>query len=386
MRALCTKRSQNYDQRVRKGSVYRRSGGWAFRIDVAPDPESGRRRQLSRQGFRTKAQATAAMRKVQAETEPPRIAPADPLSVRQVARSWLERKAPDCAASTLRSYRRCVDKICDRLGDTLVGDLTVAAVDDFERELLEQGSTMGEALSAKSVLGVHAVLHQILDDAVRRGVVAANVAASAAPPRHEAVAVTTWSIDEVKTFLDAARHHRLHAVLVVLLTTGLTRGELVGLRWGDIDLSAGTVTVRRVVSMAGGTRTETQPTISAQRAVTIGPRTVEVLRDHRSASGATDDGSPVFEKRGGGELNPESLSITFARLVDHAGVSRLTIGGLRHTHAALALKGGVNPLVVSKRLGHSTSATTHEMYGHLIPPLHDPNIDLLEATLIEAAP
>lgn len=326
------------------------------------------------------------MRQVQADTEPPRIQPADPLSVRQVARSWLERKAPDCAASTLRSYRGCVDKICDRLGDALVGDLTVAAVDDFERELLAHGSTAGEALSAKSVLGVHAVLHQILDDAVRRGVLASNVAASAAPPRHNAAVITTWSTDEVRTFLDAARNHRLHAVFVVLLTTGLTRGQVVGLRWGDIDLDAGVLTVRRVVSMAGGTRTETEPTITAQRTVTIGPRTVEVLRNHRRTSGATDDGSPVFEKRGGGELNPESLSITFARLIDRAGVSRLTIGGLRHTHAAMALKGGVNPLVVSKRLGHSTSATTHDMYGHLIPPLHDPNIDVLEATLVGAAP
>lgn len=366
--------------------MYRRSGGWAFRIDVASDRESDRRQQRARQGFRTKAQAIAAMREVQAETEPPRIGPADSLSVRQVARSWLERKAPDCAASTLRTYRRCVDKICDRLGDTLVGDLSVAAVDEFERDLLVHGSTTGEALSAKSVLGVHAVLHQILDDSVRRGVVAANVAASAAPPRHNAAVVTTWTIAEVKSFLDAVRCHRLYAVFVVLLTTGLTRGELVGLRWGDIDLSEGAVTVRRVVSMAGGTRTETEPTIAARRTVTIGPRTVEVLRDHRRASGATGDGSPVFEKRGGGELNPESLSITFARLVDHAAVSRLTIGGLRHTHAALGLKGGVNPLVVSKRLGHSTSATTHDMYGHLIPPLRDPNIDLLEATLIGAAP
>jgi integrase len=193
------------------------------------------------------------MRQVQAETEPPRIQPADPLTVRQVARSWLQRKAPDCAASTLRTYRRCVDKICDRLGDLLIGDVTVAAVDDFERDLLADGSATGEALSAKSVLGVHAVLHQILDDAVRRGLVAANVAASAAPPRHNAAAVSTWSIDEVRTFLDAVRHHRLHAVFVVLLTTGLTRGELVGLRWGDVDLSAGAVTVCRVVSMAGGT-------------------------------------------------------------------------------------------------------------------------------------
>lgn len=363
--------------------MYRRSGGWAFRIDVAPDPGSSQRRQVSRQGFRTKTQATAAMHEVAAETEPPRIVRADPLSVRQVSLSWLDCKATDCATSTLRTYRRDVDRICDRLGDTMVGDLTVAAVDDFERDLLVHGSATGEELSAKSVQSVHGVLHQILHDAVRRGVVSSNVAASASPPRHEPATVTTWSVEEVKTFLDAVGEHRLHAVFAVLLTTGLTRGELVGLQWSDIDLSAGTITVRRVVSMAGGKRTETEPKRAAQRTISIGPRTVNVLRAHRTGWGQPDDASPVFEQRGGGELNPESLSKTFARLIDHIDVPAITIGGLRHTHAAMALKAGINPLVVSKRLGHSTSATTHAMYGHLIPPLHDPNIEVFEAELFE---
>ncbi len=123
-----------------------------------------------------------------------------------------------------------------RLGDVQVSDLTVAAVDAFERGLLDHGGADGGALSAKSVLAVHAVLHQLLDDAVRRGVTASNVAASAAPPRHE------------------------------------------------------------------------------------------------------------------------------------AAVTPITISGLRHTHAAMALKAGVNPLVVSKRLGHSSTAITHDLYRHLIPP------------------
>ena len=84
--------------------MYRRSGGWAFRIDVAPDPGSSQRQQISRQGFRTKTQSTAAMHEVAAETEPPRIVRADPLSVRQVSLSWLDRKATDCATSTLRTW------------------------------------------------------------------------------------------------------------------------------------------------------------------------------------------------------------------------------------------------------------------------------------------
>lgn len=321
------------------------------------------------------------MRTVQAETEPPRIRPADPLSVRQVARSWLERKADDCAASTLVAYRRSVDKICDGLGDVLVGELTVAAVDDFERDLLDHGSTTGTALSSKSVRDVHAVLHQILDDAVRRGIATANVAASAAPPRHEAAVVKVWSPDEVRTFLATARGHRLFSAFALLIATGLTRGELVGLRWADVDLDAGTVTVRRIVSMARGTRTESEPTTAARRSVTIAARTTELLRTKKAESGQPGDHAPVFEQRDGGELNPESLSLTFGRLVERAGVSALTISGLRHTHAAMAFRAGVNPLVVSKRLGHSTSSTTHDMYAHLIPPLHDDNLETLEAAL-----
>lgn len=128
------------------------------------------------------------MGNVQAESEPPRIRPADPLSVRHVTRSWLERKSGDCAASTVVAYQRSVDKICDGLGDTLIGDLTVATVDDFTRDLLDHGSAAGEPLSAESVRWVHVVLHQILD-AVRRGVADSNVAASAVPSRDEPAVV-----------------------------------------------------------------------------------------------------------------------------------------------------------------------------------------------------
>lgn len=363
--------------------MYRRSGGWAFRVDIASDPESGHRQQRSNQGFHTKADAVAAMGEVIANSEPPRIWPSDPLSVRQVARSWLERKSGECTPSTIAAYRRSVDKICDRFGDVLVGDVTVAMVDDFERDLLEHGAAGGGGLSAKSVNAVHAVFHQIVADAVRRGVARSNVVASARPPRHEDRIVAAWTPDEVRTFLDVVRGHRLYPVFFVALTTGLTRGELVGLRWGDIDLDAGEITVRRIVSMTNGQRTETTPSPSARRTVTIAERTIDILAAHRAGAGGDDDvGRPVFEQRNGGELNPDSLSATFRRLVNNAGVSPIAIGGLRHTHAALLFRGGVGPIVVSARLGHSTVATTQHMYRHLTPPLHDANLAAFEQTLL----
>ncbi len=306
------------------------------------------------------------MRTVQAECEPPRFRLHHPLSLRQAARSWLERNSGDFASSTVVAYRRSVDKICDGLGDTLVGDLTVAAVDDFERDLLDHGSTVGEPLSAKSVRDVHAVLHQILDDAVRRGIAPANVVVSAAPPRHEAPVVTVWIPDEVRTFLATARRHRLFPAFALLLATGSLVASWSGcVRVKSISMPARSpCAVRRVVTMTNGARTESEPKAAELRSVTIAARTTEMLRTHRADSGHPVDDVPVFEKQGGGELNPESLSITFACLVEHAEVSALTVGGLRHTHAAMAFKAGVNPLVVSKRLGHSTSATTYDIYGH----------------------
>ncbi len=385
---FCTECSQFYAGSARKGSVYRRSGGWAFRVDLGPDPETGRRRQRSRQGFRTKADAVAAMNIVIADSEPPRIWPCQPLAVRQVARSWLERKSGECTPSTLAAYRRSVDKICDRFGDLPNGDLTVAMVDEFERELLDHGAVGGGALSPKSVHAVHAVFHQVLDDAVCRGAAVSNVVASARPPCHrdDDDVVTTWTPDEVRTFLETAREHRLYPVFFVLLATGLTRGELVGLRWGDVDLDAGEITVRRIVSMTNGQRTETTPSPSARRTVTIADRTVDVLAQHKLEVGDACAERPVFEKRNGGELNPESLSATFGRLVEKAGVPPLTIGGLRHTHAALLFRAGVGPLVVSKRLGHSTFVNTLNMYGHLIPPLRDANLAPFEQSILTTQP
>lgn len=146
-----------------------------------------------------------------------------------------------------------------------------------------------------------------------------------------------------------ARSHCLFGAFVVMLATGLTRGELVGLRWNDVDLDAGTIVVRRVVSMTLGQRTESN--VSTPRTVTLGEHTIDVLQQHRATSDQPAHDWPVFQKRGGGELNPESMSTMFARLVERAGVTPITIGGFRHTHAAMALRAGVNPLVVSKRLG-----------------------------------
>ncbi len=165
-------------------------------------------------------------------------------------------------------------------------------------------------------------------------------------------------------------------------------GELVGLRWADVDLDTGGITIRRIVSMTNGQRTESVPSPSARRTVTIGQRTVDVLDERRAEAGSISVDQPVFEKRGGGELNPESLSNTFRRLVGHADVSPITLAGLRHTHAATAVPSRrlTAGCLLSSVSDTRRSRTTQDMYGHLIPHLRDPHLEAFEQSILETQP
>ena len=121
-------------------------------------------------------------------------------------------------------------------------------------------------------------------------------------------------------------------------------------RCEGFDLDTGEITIRRIVSMTNGQRPESMPSPSARRTVKIAQRAVDVLDQRRADAGNLSVDQPVFEKRGGGELDPESLPNTFRRLVAHANASPITIAGLGHTHAALLFRTGVSPLVISKHL------------------------------------
>jgi integrase len=194
-------------------------------------------------------------------------------------------------------------------------------------------------------------------------------------------AMRVWTADELARFLGAMTGHRHHALWEVASSTGLRRGELCGLCWSDVDLDAGTVTVRhRVVLGPEGYRHEdgTKSNHSA-RTIDLDARTVAILRTHRleqlekrvAASGAWEDGDIVFTDERGRWLSPPGVTQTFRRAVRPSkaepGVPPLTLHGLRHTHATLLLKAAIPLHVVSRRLGHASEAFTAAVYAHVLP-------------------
>jgi integrase len=180
---------------------------------------------------------------------------------------------------------------------------------------------------------------------------------------------------------------------VLLATTGMRRGEALGLRWSDLDLETGRARVLQTIIQVGNVVSIGEPkTARGRRPISLDRATVAVMRAHRNRMnqerllvGADfNDLDLVFHKPDGSWLRPDAVSDAFLRRVRRYGVPRLTLKGLRHTWATLALERGVHPRVVQERLGHSTIAITLGIYSHVSPTLHDEAAQLIADLVLDS--
>lgn len=200
-------------------------------------------------------------------------------------------------------------------------------------------------------------------------------------PRVDGRPRPTWSRDEAGRFLAVAEADRLAALWDLAITTGLRHGELLALRWSDYDPATGALSVQRQLSDDGVP--EAPKTPSAYRVVTVPPRTRAALARHRAAQarrGLAFAGA-IFTNRDGGYLHRTNVRRAFARLSAKAGVPAIHFHDLRHTCATLMLAGGVPVKVVQVRLGHSSAATTLQVYAHVTPGQDAAAAGVLEAAL-----
>lgn len=251
--------------------------------------------------------------------------------------------------------------------------MTVAHVQDLHATLRSGGGHDGRPLAPKTVLNAHQVLRSALGDAERQELVGRNVAALADPPCHSSPPEQScWNQAELRTFLEATTGHRLGPALWLTAMTGMRRGETLGLRWSDIDLEDRRLSLQRSVTCTGY-QVHTSPTMTrmSRRTVDLDAATVQVLWDWRGVQavelGGVDRDRVVFTRLNGQPVHPHVLSQTFTRVLTAAGLPRIRLHDLRHTHATLLLQAGVPIKVVSERLGHSSPAFTMTTYQHVLP-------------------
>jgi integrase len=361
---------------ARSGTVARYDNGWGYRVELLPDPATGKRRQRWKQGYRTKREAEDALKACIAETQHGPIVDRSTSTLGEYLDEWIELQTDRLRPSTLHSYRIVVARLKAHAGRVKLQALTPMEIEKLYKTMGESGGHDGRPLAAKTVKNTHVVLRKALADAERVGLVQRNAAGAARAPSLRKVERETWTSEQLREFLIAMKGHRLRAAFVVLGTTGMRRGEVLGLRWRDIDFDAGELSVANTLTTAGfGTVVAGPPkTTKSRRHLFLDSKTLEVLRDHRrsqreerlAAGPAWNGGNDyTFTDELGNPLHPDQFSLRFRQCVKRSGLPMIRLHDLRHSYATLALKAGVHPKVVSERLGHAGVGITLDLYSHV---------------------
>jgi integrase len=361
-------------------------------VDVGFDAATGKRRQQGRSGFATKAEAEKALRDLLTSIEYGTYVESTPTTLKEYLDGWLQTSKACIRETTWHSYALSVKRVNSQLGAVKLQALTPLQIETCYTRLMSSGGRRGRPLSAKTVRNVHIVLHRALSDAERLGLVPRNAAHAAKGPIAQRADMVTWTSEELAAFLDHVRSDRLYAAYVLLATTGMRRGEVLGLRWSDVDLQHGRPSISQTITtmydavLIGPTKSN-----RSRRNVSLDPESVSVLKAHRRAqaqerlaAGELWDPEPglVFCQEDGTHLHPDRFTDAFQRDVRDAGLPKLRgPHGLRHTWATLALQSGVHPKVVSDRLGHSTIAVTIDTYSHVAPSLDADAANVVAATI-----
>jgi integrase len=258
---------------------------------------------------------------------------------------------------------------------------------------------LSSGLSSTSVHHIHAVIHVALQRAVDDGILGRNVASlvgrSNRPKVRHVEMSTIAAGDQPRRFLEAAKGERLEALLVLAITTGMRRGELLAVRWKDVDLD------RAVLAVTGSLQGESRPTLNIatpksgkSRSVALGTVAVTALRDHRKRQAQEQllvgsewrDLGLVFSTEFGDFLSPTTLRLALRRALTRAGLPTIRFHDLRHTAATLMLSRGVHPKMASEMLGHSTIAITLDLYSHVTANMQRQAADAIDAALADPAP
>jgi integrase len=227
---------------------------------------------------------------------------------------------------------------------------------------------------------------------VDAGILGTNPAEHSKPPRPNrtrAPEIVCWEPHELAKFLQAVKGDRLEAAWRVAAMTGMRRGEVLGLRWGDIDLDTSRIAVRNAIVSVAYEVLESTPKSHQARVIDLDPETNALLLRHRerqndgreTAERVVRASGLAFRTEDGIAIHPHSFSQAFTRIIERAGLRRIRLHDLRHTLATIAVKAGVPVKVISERLGYESPASTLKQYAHVVPGMQAEAAELVASTV-----
>jgi integrase len=367
-----------------EGSItLRKDGRWMARPTIHT-PDGIKRPSIY---GKTREEARQQLAKIIAERDSGLVFDAKNLTVGEYLDRWLRDSVRDTVRpSTYERQEQLVRlHIKPALGRLKLKSLTPAHVQGLYRDRMDSG------LSPATVHKIHVVLHKALSQAVRWSLIPRDAAEAVKAPRPAPDEIRPLNREQVNALLEGVRANRLEALYVLAVTTGMRQGELLGLKWEDVDLNKCVVRIRHTLTRTGSRLRLGEPkTKKSRRTIQLTGRALEALRAHRKRqleermvhAGLWEENDLVFATQVGTFINPSNLRRrSFKPLLEKANLPPIRFHDLRHTAATLLLIQGVHPKYVQELLGHATISITLDTYSHILPSMGDQTARAMEAAL-----
>jgi integrase len=329
-----------------------------------------------RNGGKTKREANAVLKSMQQEVEAGMQLDRTRFTVAGFIAHWLSIKKPNVRGTTYVSYCTNTNRLLPYIGSSNLDKLTPDKIQQVYGDLQDD-------LAPNTLYSTHNIFSCVMNDAKKWGYLVFNPLERVEVPRREKKEMRFLTAEEAASLIATAEGHRIWALVVVALATGMRRGELLGVKWNDIDFEARTLTVRRTVlyyavDSVSKYRIHEPKTASGRRVIHLPEFAVEALKKHRveqlevrMQAGASWVGLDlVFCNRVGSYWYPNSLLEDFHQLTEQADLGHLRFHDLRHSAATILLTMGVPVKVVQEILGHSSADVTYRVYAHATKGMH----------------
>jgi integrase len=373
-----------------KGHIRERSPGhWAIVIDIR-DPASGKRKRRWHSFKGTKREAQVECARLITEREGGAYIDPTRVTVAAFLHRWLGHMATQVSPRSHENYGAVINtNIVPLIGNVVLSKLRPDAIAAMYTTALATGRRTGGGLSPRSVCMMHRVLAAALKQAVKWQLLAQNPCDAVSPPRVERKQMKVLDADGTAAIIEAARPKALFMPILLGALCGLRRGELAALRWRNIDLDAGQISVVASLEQTNSGVRFKPPKSGRARTVALPSLAIEELRRHRVKQAEEllrigirlSEETHVCLQPNYEPWAPRNLSSAFIKFIKASGLRRVRLHDLRHSHATHLLMANVHPKIVQERLGHANIATTMDLYTHVMPGMQDEAASRVDAAL-----
>jgi integrase len=366
-----------------RGHVRERGKGNWYAVLSTQDPQTGKRkvRFIRLESATGKREAQQALARIITELDSGTFVEPNKVTVAAFLVRWLAYIETQVQPRTVRFYAEQVANLTPALGRVPLSKLKPEHISDAYSAALAGGRRDGKpgGLSARSVHHMHRVLKQALGQAMKWGAVSRNVASLVKPPKVNRIEMKTLNLDQAAKVIELARSETIFVPILLGLLCGLRRGEICALRWRNIDLDSGQLSVVATIEEARGGMREKSPKNGKGRTVALPPMLVAELRRHRLQQAEwllrlgvrLSNDHYVCAREDGEMVWPASIGRAFRTFLRHHHLPLVRFHDLRHSHATHLLQAGVHAKVASERLGHSSIGITLDTYSHVLPGMQE---------------